>query len=133
MAEQIGLRCDTTHEDGDAPAAKRARTLADYNKSVDGGGSAPPTKSPIARRAERSELVAVAPGDGPAQVAGGGRPAQREGVERRRVALEVGGGEAAGEARGAPHDEVEVALLRHFNFSVRGGRAGHSRVTGENF
>ena len=56
MAEQIGLRRDsrdTPHED-DAPAAKRARALTDKNHGVDGADSALP-KSPIARRAERSD------------------------------------------------------------------------------
>ena len=56
MAEQIGLRQQTTHDEA-APDAKRARTLTDKNRGVDGDDSAPPAKSPIARRRDERGLT----------------------------------------------------------------------------
>ena len=87
MAEQIDLRCDTTHEDGDAPAEKRARTLTLHNERVDCADSASTAKSPIAIRPdERGAMTAPAAPADAAPVPPPATPRRCRGRQRRRGA-----------------------------------------------
>jgi len=91
MAEVIDLRGDSSGDEGDAPAAKRARTSTDKNDGICGVDLAPHANLPIARRDERGAMTAppspadAAPVPPPAAVDAAPRPKRRR--PRRSVDL----------------------------------------------